>query len=78
MDGRIVKVIKEINLANLLSFKERQILRSIKNGYTNKEIGESLNLTEGTIKVYNHAIFQKLQVKSRTQAVQWMHKHDLL
>ena len=38
-------------------------------GYTNKEIAFNLSLTEGTVKVYNHIIYQKLQVKNRTQAI---------
>lgn len=38
-------------------------------GYTNKEIALKLSLTEGTVKVYNHILYQKLQVKNRTQAI---------
>lgn len=53
----------------LLTDQEIQILHWIEKGYTNKEIAEKLALTEGTIKVYNHNIFQKLHVKNRTQAI---------
>lgn len=52
-----------------LTSQEKQILYWIEKGYTNKEIANKLNLKEGTIKVYNHIIFQKLQVKNRTQAI---------
>lgn len=52
-----------------LSPQELQILNWIEKGFTNKEIAAKLNLTEGTIKVYNYIIFQKLQVKNRTQAI---------
>ncbi|GAA4056881.1 response regulator transcription factor [Amphibacillus indicireducens] len=52
-----------------LTYQERKILQWIEKGYTNKEIAEKLQLTEGTVKVYNHTIFQKLQVKNRTQAI---------
>ncbi|NEU29543.1 hypothetical protein GN156_01910 [bacterium LRH843] len=52
-----------------LTVQERQILQWIEKGYTNKEIAIKLALKEGTIKVYNHIIFQKLQVKNRTQAI---------
>lgn len=52
-----------------LTNQEKQILYWIEKGYTNKEIAKKLNLKEGTIKVYNHIIFQKLQVKNRTQAI---------
>lgn len=52
-----------------LTERERLILQLIEKGLNNKEIAEQLNLTEGTVKVYNHTIFQKLQVKNRTQAI---------
>src|SRR5690606_22517096 len=52
-----------------LTDQEKKILCWIEKGYTNKEIAKKLNLKEGTIKVYNHIIFQKLQVKNRTQAI---------
>lgn len=52
-----------------LTGREMQILRWIEKGYTNREIAMELTLTEGTIKVYNHLIYQKLKVKNRTQAI---------
>lgn len=53
----------------LLTGQEKLILRWIEKGYSNKEIADELQLKEGTIKVYNHVIFQKLQVRNRTQAI---------
>lgn len=58
-----------IEIFEQLTYQERKILQWIEKGYTNKEIADKLKLTEGTIKVYNHNIFQKLQVKNRTQAI---------
>jgi len=52
-----------------LTHQERNILHYIEKGYTNKEIAHQLTLTEGTVKVYNHVIYQKLHVKNRTQAI---------
>lgn len=52
-----------------LTNQEMNILHLMEKGYTNKEIAEELTLTEGTVKVYNHHIYQKLQVKNRTQAI---------
>lgn len=52
-----------------LTRQERRILQWIEKGYTNKEIADKLTLKESTVKVYNHIIFQKLQVKNRTQAI---------
>src|SRR5690625_733592 len=52
-----------------LTPQEMKILLLMEKGYTNKEIASKLFLTEGTVKVYNHHIYQKLQVKNRTQAI---------
>lgn len=52
-----------------LTAQEMKILLLMEKGYTNKEIASKLFLTEGTVKVYNHHIYQKLQVKNRTQAI---------
>lgn len=52
-----------------LTYQEQKILHYMEEGYTNKEIALKLFLTEGTVKVYNHIIYQKLQVRNRTQAI---------
>lgn len=49
-----------------LTDRERQIMRLVSEGLSNKEIGRRLNLTDGTIKVHLHHIFQKLEVGNRT------------
>jgi RNA polymerase sigma factor (sigma-70 family) len=49
-----------------LTDRERQIMRLVSEGLSNKEIGRRLNLTDGTIKVHLHNIFQKLEIGNRT------------
>jgi two-component system, NarL family, nitrate/nitrite response regulator NarL len=49
-----------------LTDRERQIMRLVSEGLSNKEIGRRLNLADGTIKVHLHHIFQKLEVGNRT------------
>ena len=46
--------------------RERQILRLVSAALSNKEIGRRLKITDGTIKVHLHHIFEKLQVGNRT------------
>jgi DNA-binding NarL/FixJ family response regulator len=38
-------------------------------GFTNREIGSALNLSEGTIKNHVSAVLEKLNVRDRTRAV---------
>jgi two-component system nitrate/nitrite response regulator NarL len=49
-----------------LTDRELQIMRLVSEGLSNKEIGRRLNLSDGTIKVHLHHIFQKLEVGNRT------------
>jgi len=50
----------------MLTDRERQIMRLVSEGLSNKEIGRRLNITDGTIKVHLHHIFQKLEISNRT------------
>ncbi|MFC0387479.1 response regulator [Muricoccus vinaceus] len=49
-----------------LSPREKDIVDLVQRGMRNRQIGERLNLTEGTVKVYLHNIYQKMGVTSRT------------
>jgi two-component system, NarL family, nitrate/nitrite response regulator NarL len=51
-----------------LTDRERQILALIGTGQTNRQIGETIFLSEKTIKHYVTNILQKLQVRSRVEA----------
>jgi two-component system nitrate/nitrite response regulator NarL len=51
---------------SLLTERERQIMRLVSEGLSNKAIGRRLNIADGTIKVHLHNIFQKLEINNRT------------
>ena len=55
--------------ATALTQRERQIVRLVCEGLSNKEVGQRLNITDGTIKVHLHKIFEKLRVSNRTALV---------
>ncbi|WP_285712924.1 response regulator [Erythrobacter oryzae] len=50
-----------------LARREREIVERVARGLRNRQIGEELSMSEGSIKVYLHTIFEKLDVKSRTE-----------
>ena len=50
-----------------LAPRERQLIRYVRQGLRNREIAKELGVTEGTVKVYLHAMFEKLGVKNRTE-----------
>jgi two-component system, NarL family, nitrate/nitrite response regulator NarL len=51
---------------HVLTHRERQIIRLVSEGLSNKEIGRQLDISDGTIRVHLHKIFQKLEVTNRT------------
>lgn len=52
-----------------LTEREISILRLVAGGYSNKEIGRSLHLAEGTVKNYISDLLVKLDCRDRTHAV---------
>jgi len=50
-----------------LTPRERDLVDLVRRGMRNREIAEELGVTEGTVKVYLHALFDKLGVENRTE-----------
>ncbi|MFK5987043.1 MAG: response regulator transcription factor [Pseudomonadota bacterium] len=56
---------KDINLNQLLSNREKQIVDQVLKGQTNKQVGIALNITERTVKAHLSAIFKKTGTRNR-------------
>jgi two-component system, NarL family, nitrate/nitrite response regulator NarL len=54
------------NARIVLTQRERQIMHLVSEGWSNKEVGRQLSISDGTIKVHLHHIFRKLAVSNRT------------
>lgn len=54
-----------------LTDRERQILKAIAAGYSNKIIGRKLDIAEGTVKVHVKKVLKKLGFRSRVEAAIW-------
>ena len=52
----------------VLTDREREILRLVEEGKSNKEIARDLEITEPTIKLHVKTLYRKLDVNNRTQA----------
>ena len=64
-------------LTRLLTPRELEIVRLASEGLRNKEIGERLSITEGTVKIHLHNIYEKLGVTGRSQLILYATKHGL-
>jgi DNA-binding NarL/FixJ family response regulator len=59
----------ELNPEEMLTDRESEILRLMTGGYSNREIAEALNISEGTVKNHVSNVLSKLGVRDRTRAV---------
>jgi two-component system nitrate/nitrite response regulator NarL len=55
------------NALTVLTDREHEIMCLVSGGLSNKEIGRRLNISDGTIKVHLHHIYQKLEISNRTE-----------
>jgi RNA polymerase sigma factor (sigma-70 family) len=56
-------------LLGSLTPRQREVLRLLGTGLSNKEIARRLGLSENTVKIHVTAILRSLQVSNRTAAV---------
>ncbi|QEA40534.1 two-component system response regulator NarL [Pistricoccus aurantiacus] len=54
-----------------LTQREREILRELAGGLSNKLIARKLDITEGTVKVHVKHLLKKLNLRSRVEAAVW-------
>jgi DNA-binding NarL/FixJ family response regulator len=73
---RIVRALEKSDMAfeaaelpEPLTDREKTILRLIAGGYSNREISELLDITDGTVKNHISNLLSKLGVRDRTRAV---------
>jgi DNA-binding NarL/FixJ family response regulator len=63
---------------NQLTKREMEVLREIAENKSNREVADDLFISEHTVKAHVKAIFRKLQIDDRTQAVIMAHKDGLV
>lgn len=66
--------LKEFCTQYELTVRQKEIIALVIEGHSNKEIGQLLNITEGTVKTHIYNIFKKSDITSRNQLMQRVNK----
>jgi DNA-binding NarL/FixJ family response regulator len=61
----------------VLTPREIDIVRMVAQGFGNREIGEKLFISEGTVKTHLHSVYEKLAVKGRVQLANYAQEKGL-
>jgi DNA-binding NarL/FixJ family response regulator len=64
--------------ARVLTNRELEIVKLVATGLRNKQIADQLSITEGTVKIHLHTIFEKLGVSSRVELSNYARERSLL
>ena len=60
-----------------LNARQKEVLRLVAEGLSNREIAARTHLSEYTVKTYVSAVLRKLGLTSRAQAAAWMVRYDV-
>ena len=60
-----------------LSARERQVIRAVIKGATNRQVSERLGVREQTVKNQLSVIYEKLQLRNRVELAMYAVRHGL-
>jgi two-component system, NarL family, nitrate/nitrite response regulator NarL len=60
-----------------LSNRERQVMKLVARGFSNRKIADELDLVEGTVKIHLHHVYKKLGVPNRVALALQVQKQKL-
>jgi DNA-binding NarL/FixJ family response regulator len=63
---------------DVLTPREIEIARMVAAGLPNREIGEKLFISEGTVKTHLHSVYEKLGLKGRLQLAKYAQENGLV
>lgn len=78
IDCMVKEDIIEPEKVEQLTAREKEILREIGKGMSNQQISKKLCISENTVKKHNNHIFDKLNIRDRTQLALYAHKCGMI
>ncbi len=76
--GNEVKELKQLKLFYKLSDRETEIIQSMVDGQSNKQIGDELSLVESTVKSHVTHIFNKLGIDNRIELMNLLYEFNVI
>jgi DNA-binding NarL/FixJ family response regulator len=64
-------------LARILSRREIELVRLVAQGLRNKQIASCLGISEGTVKIHLHNVYEKLDVANRVELANYARERKL-
>lgn len=78
IDPRVAERVRALSRSPRLSVREKEVMRLVAAGQSNKEIAAVLKIAERTVKFHVTAIFNKLGADNRAQAVAIAHQRGIV
>jgi len=78
LNARLIKRDTDMDKIEQLTKREREVLIQVANEMFNKEIADSLLISERTVKNHISSIFKKIEVSDRTQAAVFAIRNNLI
>ena len=78
LNARLIKRDTDKDKIEQLTKREREVLIQVASGMFNKEIADSLLISERTVKNHISSIFKKIEVSDRTQAAVFAIRNNLI
>jgi DNA-binding NarL/FixJ family response regulator len=66
------------NSGRVLTPRETEIVQMVAQGLRNRIIGERLSISEGTVKIHLHNIYEKVKVNGRLELVLWAQERGVV
>ena len=66
------------DVARLLTRRELDIFYMVSSGLRNKQVAQRLKISDGTVKIHLHNIYQKLRLNSRVQLVLYARRQEII
>ena len=78
LDKLLTRETDQQQLKQLLTTREIDLIKLVANGYSNKEIAGKCFISEGTVKVHLHNIYDKLGIKNRVELSLYARERQLI